>query len=132
MDTPKAVKHGQDLIGNQLRVTGRASERVQADGPLRIRWIKNHNIAKPALRNASQNVVDELAFRVDDNHSPAGGHVLDDQVQENRALAGAGRPDDVQVLESVGDREAKLTLISGRCRLRDDATVTSEPSLAAK
>ncbi|NHA00630.1 hypothetical protein G5V59_12990 [Nocardioides sp. W3-2-3] len=77
-----------------------ATKRLQADDLIR-QWVQDDHVIAPMLRDPSQDVADEIGFRVNDDDAMAGLDVLQSQVGEQGGLSGAGWPNDVAVPEGV-------------------------------
>lgn len=69
------LEDGQDGVGHHLRrrllLSGRVSDGVKSDGPGAAR-VDDHHVVSSLSRNPSQQVVDQLRLRVNDQHTAAG------------------------------------------------------------
>ena len=116
------VEQPKQLIGDQLRGATTKRQRIQTNRALGIGRIEQHHIADTLRWDALQHVGDQVALRLDHHHRPASLHVLGYEVQEQRGLADAGRPEQVQCRsESVG------VSARGRSRPGNDAVPMTRP-----
>src|SRR5581483_1530056 len=69
---------------------------------------------------------------LDDHHASPGGDVLDDEVAEQGALAGASWPDDVQVMPGVLDRQSYVTFLPRCSRFTEDTMMRPDPFVRSK
>jgi hypothetical protein len=91
------VQHPQHLIGHQLWRPTTERQRIQPHRPQSIGRIEQHHVAHPLRWKAQEYVGDQVAFGFNDDHGPPGGYVLRDEVEQQRGLTRAGRPERVQV-----------------------------------
>ena len=105
--TPEALvvlpEDGHQLVGDHLaQVLIRAVEDVEAHRPVAQRRIDQDDPIPLAVGNAFEEVADQVALGVNHGDPAAGQDVVEGEVQDQGALAAAGRPTDVDVLAAVG------------------------------
>src|ERR1039458_988166 len=82
-------------------------QHVQPDGEFEIARIEIYEVVGVPGWNVVQELLGQVAVGVDDANAVTKGDMLDDQVAQERGLAGPGFSDDVDVLSLVRDRYAK-------------------------
>ena len=128
----QAVEDRQHVVGHDLRAAPASQQRVEADRVLARARIEHHRVLMSLWRDPAQDLGDQVALGLDDHHAAAGGDVGTDQVGQQRALAGAGRADDVQVMAGVGDGQPKRTILAGRSSGTDDAAMRLDARIRAQ
>ncbi|MEI2671065.1 MAG: hypothetical protein V9G13_08025 [Marmoricola sp.] len=93
------MKEVQQDVGDKVRV-GCASQRVDPYG-VGVGGIDHDDISLPGLVGTSQDVVDQIAFRVNDDYATALCDVLKGQVCQQGRLAHSGRTKDVQMAQRI-------------------------------
>src|ERR1017187_5685316 len=88
-------------------IWGDIRKHIQSDGKFNITRIEIYQVISARGRNVVQQFLGQIAVRVNDAHSMTESNVLDDQIPQERRLAGAGFSDDVDVVALVLDRYAK-------------------------
>lgn len=79
-----------------------------------------------------QQFLGQIAVRVDESNTVAGGDVLHDEVAEQGRFANAGLADDVNVLAAVGSRNAKEPALAPHFTFPDDDSVVVHGSKASR
>jgi hypothetical protein len=91
-------ERGDDAVGDdRLEIVRDAREGIEADRPFDIGRVDLNQVVASASRDLRQHRFREVAVRIEKGEAFAGKDVLPDEVEEERALAGAGLPDDVQM-----------------------------------
>jgi hypothetical protein len=120
---------GDDAIGDDwLEILRDVGEGIEADRPIEIGGIDVDQVIGPRAGDMVKRGPSEVAVGIEESEAFAGGEVLADQVEEKRALAGAGLADDVEVAAALvwceHDRiaqngvgtDAKLLVVCGHSR----------------
>jgi hypothetical protein len=99
---PDALERRDDAGRDQVPVIGSdVGKRVQSDGEFDVPRVEIHEMIGPLRRDVVQQFLRQIAVRIDDADAMAERYVLQDEVAEQRGLAGAGLADDVEVLALV-------------------------------
>ena len=72
--------------------------------------IKYHHVLRALLRGKCDNIFDKIAMWVDEAHAMALQDELEDEIAQERGLPGARLADDVGVVASISQVEAKRLL----------------------
>ena len=98
-DPPEGREHPGD---HKVRlILGHPGEEVQAHGTGEVARVEVQDLSRPRLRNPIQNFPGEVSMRIKETHTSPGVEILEDEISEERALAEARLPDDIQVLRPV-------------------------------
>ncbi len=97
----ETVEDSQHLIGDQLRGATTTAEDVETNWLLLVGRIDYHDVVDAVPWHPCQYILDEIAFRVDDDDTSSSVNVLQDEVQHQGRFADACRSQDVQMLKSV-------------------------------
>ena len=116
---PDGVEGAEQAVGDDFRgaaVPVGGVERVDADRRL-VERVEDDDVAAALLRDTGQQIGDEI-LGLDDHDRPVGLEVLQDQVEQQRALAYPVRADDPGVPQGVGSVVADSAARTGRARRR--------------
>jgi hypothetical protein len=94
-------------------------QHVQPDGKLKITRIEICQVVGTMRGDVVQQFLRQVAMRVDNPDSMSTSDVLNDQVPQERRLAGTSFSDDVNVLALVGGRYAKRPRVAPSFSLSD-------------
>lgn len=84
-----------------------ASQRVEPNGCEGVGRVQDDDVILAMFRDAGEDVVDQGAFRLDDDQAASGLDVRQRQVSEQGRFADAGWSKDMQVLELFSDRQVQ-------------------------
>lgn len=105
---PDPLERTDDPGGDEVAVVRRdVRQDVQADGELQVGRVEVHEVVGPLRRDVVQDLIREVAVRVDEADAVPEGDVLHDHVMQEGRLAAARLADDVDVLPLVGDEDAE-------------------------
>ena len=76
-------------------------QRIKADRPLDVGGVDVDEIVGTGAGDVIERGFGEVAVRIEQRNTFAGREVLGDEVKEQRALAGAGLADDVEVPAAI-------------------------------
>ena len=65
-------------------------QNIKTDGKIHVGRIHQHHVINPVIRDDAQNLIDQIAMRVEHRHPFAVLDVLLDQVEQQGRFAGAG------------------------------------------
>jgi hypothetical protein len=82
-------------------------EHIQANREFEVARVEIYQVIGPPRRNMVQQFFGQIAVGVNDPDPMSKGDVLDDQVSQERRLAGTGLSNDVNMLALIRDRYAK-------------------------
>ena len=89
--------------------------------------IENDRVVCPVFGKTFDHRCCQVAVNIDDRQSPAGNHVLVDEIQEKRGLAGARRADDVEMASAGISVHADSAGISAKKKLAEGHGVWLAP-----
>ena len=99
---PDVPERRHDAIShNGLEVVRHVREGIEADGTLDVRRVEVDQIVGARAGNIRERGLRKVAMRIEQRETFPGGKVLADQVEEERALAGAGLPDHIEVSSAL-------------------------------
>ena len=76
-------------------------KKVESDRMAEVRRIKKDDVVGASSWDVVEELLGQVAVRVDDRESSTLDDVLDDEIAEQRTLAGSRFPDHVEVLEPI-------------------------------
>src|SRR6202051_3207105 len=95
---PDVTKGGHDTVGNdRFKIVAHLREGIETDRPLKVGRVDVDEIVGAGTGNAREHGLRQIPVRVEQRPALAGSQVLFDEVEEERALAGAGLADDVEM-----------------------------------
>ncbi len=89
-----------------------------------VRGIEEHHIAVPPLRDAAQNLIDQIPVRIEDRDPFAAFDVLHDELEEQGRFARAGCADHVAVLRPLFGAERHRRCLARMGILPEDEGMT--------
>ncbi len=109
----------------QLRVV--AFENVETHGLFTKRWIYQQYAVPVRSWDALEQCADKVSLRVDHGHSASRFDVIEREVEEKSALTDSGRPQNVDVMPSVGGGNSGRR-VSPVLEQADDVPVATRPT----
>ena len=112
---PEVLERGDDAGGGERPALGRDPCRgIEADGMLGLARVEVAHVVDARARDGVENVHGEVAVRVDDGDALARIDVAHGEIEKERALAGAGFADDVDVALALLARKDNAAAVRGR------------------
>ena len=134
---PHVAEGGHDAVGNDgLKIVRHAREGIESDRPLDIGRVDIDEVVGAAPRDVVQRGLGEIAVGIEKSYALAGREILADEIEQQRALAGAGLTDDVEMPTSLLGIEhdiatrrkgANANLLAECCHSRNGAGVPCAP-----
>ena len=93
---------------------------VDPDREVEVSGVEIHQVVGTIRRDVSEDLLGEIAVRVDESDAVAKVNVLKKQIPQQRRFARAGLPDDVDMLALVSRGNAKRQRIPPSVALPDD------------
>ena len=108
---PQAFEGAHDAGGDEVTVFRRGlGEQIEPDGVIEVARMKIDRLLGPLRRDVQQQILRQIAMRVDEADAVALLDELEDQVAQERGLPGARLADDVSVVAGISQVEAKRLL----------------------
>lgn len=108
---PQAFEGAHDAGGDEVTVFWRGlGEQIEPDGVIEVARMKIDRMLGPLRRDVQEQILREIAMRVDEADAVALLDELEDEIAQERGLPGARLADDVGVVACISQVEAKRLL----------------------
>lgn len=108
---PQAFESAHDARGDEVTVFWRGlGEQIEPDGVIEVARVKIDRLLGPLRRDVQEQILRQIAMRVDETDAVALLDELEDEIAQQRGLPGTRLADDVGVVAGISQVEAKRLL----------------------